>query len=138
MNRDRSSAAVVATFVAAAFYIVAGALHFLSPAPYLKIMPPYVPWHLAMVYLSGLAEIAGGVGLLIPRLRRVAAWWLVALLVAVFPANLYMATDHIQMTANPSPEWIAWARLPLQALLIWWVLWCTRQGPGQRGISSLG
>ena len=138
MNRDRSSAAVVAAFVAAAFYIVAGALHFVSSATYLKMMPPYVPWHLAMVYLSGVAEIAGGVGLLIPRLRRVAAWWLVAVLVAVFPANLYMATEHIQITANPAPEWIAWARLPLQALLIWWILWCTRQAPRQRGISSLG
>ena len=89
-------------------------------------MPPWVPWHLAMVYLSGVAEIAGGLGLLIPRLRRAAAWGLVALLICVFPANLYMATSHIQMTANPAPEWVAWARLPVQVLLIWWLLWCTR------------
>ena len=129
---------MVATFLAAAFYIGAGTLHFASPKPYLKIMPPYVPWHPAMVYLSGVAEIAGGIGLLIPRLRRMAAWGLVAVLIAVFPANLYMATDHIQMTANPAPEWIAWARLPLQALLVWWVLWCTRLRPAQRGISSFG
>ena len=125
-KRSRSIAAVAATFVAAAFYIGAGTLHFVSPAPYLKIMPPWVPWHLAMVYLSGVAEIAGGLGLLIPRLRRAAAWGLVALLICVFPANLYMATSHIQMTANPAPEWVAWARLPVQILLIWWLLWCTR------------
>lgn len=103
--------------------MVAGSLHFLSPAPYLKIMPPGLPWHLALVYISGLAEVAGGVGLLIPRLRRAASWGLVALLVAVFPANVYMAVAHVQMTANPMPEWIPWARLPVQALLIWWVIY---------------
>lgn len=112
-------------WLAAAFYMGAGFLHFVHPAPYLKIMPPYIPWHLAMVYVSGAAEMAGGAGLLIPKLRRAAAWGLVALLIAVFPANVYMATDHIQMTVRPLPEWTAWARLPLQGLLIWWVLWCT-------------
>lgn len=111
--------------LAAVFYTGAGFLHFVHPAPYLKIMPPYIPWHMAMVYISGAAEIAGGLGLLIPPLRRAAAWGLVALLIAVFPANLYMATDHIQMAVRPAPDWVAWARLPLQGLLIAWVLWCT-------------
>jgi uncharacterized membrane protein len=116
----------VALYLAAALYILAGTFHFLSPAPYLKIMPPWIPWQPQMIFLSGMAEIAGGVGLLIPKLRRPAAWGLVALLIAVFPANLYMATNHIQMGAKPLPDWAAWARLPIQALLIWWVLWCTR------------
>jgi uncharacterized membrane protein len=112
--------------VTAVFYLGAGFLHFVHPAPYLKIMPPWIPWHPAMVFLSGVAEMAGGLGLMIPRLRRAAAWWLVAVLIAVFPANVYMATAHIQMTVRPMPDWIAWARLPVQAVLIWWVLWCTR------------
>lgn len=114
-------------YAAALFYLFAGFLHFVHPAPYLKIMPPYLPWHLPLVYISGAAEMAGGAGLLIPRFRRAAAWGLVALLIAVFPANLYMATDHIQMTVRPLPDWVAWARLPLQGVLIWWVLWCTAE-----------
>ena len=105
--------------VAAIFYMLAGTLHFLRPDIYMTIMPPYIPWHLAMVYISGAAEFAGGAGLLIPQLRRAAAWGLVALLIAVFPANVYMATSA------PAFSWILWLRLPLQAVLIWWVLACT-------------
>ena len=113
----------VARWIAAVFFIIAGAMHFLVPAPYLKIMPPWIPWHLAMVDISGAAEIAGGLGLLIPNLRRAAAWGLVALLIAVFPANIYMAMAHIPRS---SPAWILWARLALQPLMIYWVLWSTR------------
>jgi len=112
-------------YVAAFFYMGAGAMHFLRPAPYLKIMPACVPWHLAMVYISGAAEVAGGVGLLIPALRRAAAWGLVALLIAVFPANVNMALHEIQVTQTPISTALLWARLPLQGLLIWWLLWCT-------------
>jgi uncharacterized membrane protein len=119
-------------FLAAVFYVFAGFLHFVRPAPYLKIMPPYFPWHLALVYVSGAAEIAGGIGLMVPALRRAAGWGLVALLIAVFPANVYMATNHIQMTVRPTPEWFAWARLPLQALLIWWVAWCSKPPEPER------
>ncbi len=113
--------------LAAVFYVGAGILHFRAPAAYLKIMPPYVPWPEAMVYVSGIAEIAGGLGLLLPATRRLAAWGLVALLIAVFPANVYMATNPVYMGVSPMPGWIAWARLPLQGVLIWWVLWCTRK-----------
>jgi uncharacterized membrane protein len=112
--------------LASIFYIGSGILHFTNTGLYLKIMPPYVPYHAAMVYISGVAEIAGGVGLLIPVVRRAAAWGLVALLVAVFPANLYMATDHIQVGSAPTPPLLAWGRLPLQAVFIGWVLWCTK------------
>jgi uncharacterized membrane protein len=115
----------LAVLVAAAFYVGAGALHFLRPGPYLKIMPSYVPWHLAMVYISGVAEMAGGVGLSIPLLRRAAAWGLVALLIAVLPANVNMAVHDIQVTQTPISTALLWARLPLQGLLIWWLLWCT-------------
>jgi uncharacterized membrane protein len=115
----------LALFAAAAFYAIAGGLHFLRPEFYLKIMPPWIPWHLAMVDVSGAAEIAGGLGLLVPRLRRPAAWGLVALLVAVFPANIYMAAAQVQVTQTPLSPAILWGRLALQPIFIWWVLWCS-------------
>jgi uncharacterized membrane protein len=116
----------IALLLAAVFYIGAGSLHFVRPEFYLKIMPPYIPWHLAMVRISGFFEILGGVGLLAPRTRRAAAWGLVALLIAVFPANLYMATNPVEAGAFSIAPVVRWGRLPLQLLLIWWVLWCTR------------
>jgi uncharacterized membrane protein len=115
----------VALVLASIFYIVAGTLHFIRPEFYLKIMPPYILWHLAMVNLSGVCEMAGGIGLLIPPLRRFAAWGLVALLIAVFPANLYMATDPVATGTQSISPLIAWGRLPLQGVFIWWVLWAT-------------
>jgi uncharacterized membrane protein len=116
----------IALLLAAIFYVVAGTLHFLRPEFYLKIMPPYIPWHAAMVEISGFFEILGGVGLLIPRTRRAAAWGLVLLLIAVFPANLYMATNPIETGATSIAPALRWGRLPLQALFVWWVLWCSR------------
>jgi uncharacterized membrane protein len=116
----------IALVPTALFFVAAGSLHFLRPEPYVKIVPPFIPLPLVMVYISGVAEIAGGVGILLPAVRRAAGWGLVALLIAVFPANVYMAMDHVQATANPLPVWLLWARLPLQFVLIWWTLWCTR------------
>jgi uncharacterized membrane protein len=116
----------MAVTVAAVFYIVAGSLHFIKPAPYLRIMPPYIPWHAAMVRISGGFEILGGLGLLVPSIRRAAAWGLVALLIAVFPANLYMAMHPIEADASGIAPLLIWARLPLQPVFIWWLLWCTR------------
>lgn len=110
---------------ASIFYVIAGILHFLHPQGYVKIVPPFVPEPLGMVYISGAAEIAGGIGLLLPVLRRAAAWGLVTLLIAVLPANIYMAMDRVQVTANPLPGLLLWARVPLQLVLIWWVLWCS-------------
>jgi uncharacterized membrane protein len=112
--------------IAAIFYAFAGTLHFLRPAMYMKIMPPYVPWHLAMVYVSGAAEILGGLGLLAKPVRRSAALGLVALLIAVFPANLYMATNPVEAGASRLLPAVLWGRLLLQPVLIWWVLWCTK------------
>jgi uncharacterized membrane protein len=111
----------IALTACALFFTGAGVSHFLRPGSYVKIVPPFIPWPLAMVYISGAAEIAGGIGLLLRPLRRAAAWGLVALLVAVFPANVYMALGRVQVTANPLPDWLLWARLPLQFVLIWWV-----------------
>jgi len=112
--------------LAAVFYVFAGTTHFVRPEMYLKIMPPYIPWHEAMVGISGFFEILGGIGLLIPQTRRAAAWGLVALLIAVFPANLYMATNPIEAGAVSIAPMLRWARLPVQVLLIWWLLWSTR------------
>jgi uncharacterized membrane protein len=110
----------------AALYIVAGTLHFVLTRFYLAIMPPYLPAHHTLVLVSGAAEIAGGLGLLAPseRLRQAAAWGIVALLIAVMPANIYMVTDHAKFAALPL--WAVWARLPLQMPLIYWAWRYTR------------
>lgn len=121
-----STAQCVLLVIAAIAYVAGGTMHFLRPEFYLKMMPPYVPWHEAMVQISGLCEILGGVGLLIPRTRRMAAWGLVALLIAVFPANLYMATNPVEAGAATIAPAIRWGRLPFQPLFIGWVLWCSK------------
>ena len=108
----------------ALLYIAAGRAHFTSTDFYLKIMPPYLPWHLELVYLSGAIEIALGVGLLIPATRVAAAWGVIALLIAVFPANVYHLTSGGAGTGFP--RWALWARLPFQAVLIAWAYWHTR------------
>jgi uncharacterized membrane protein len=120
----------VALWVAVVFYVAAGVFHFAKPAPYLKIMPPFVPAHLAMVYISGAFEILGGLGLALPVTRRAAGWGLAVLLVAVFPANVFMAVDPVRAGAASIRPEILWARLALQPLLIWWVLWCSRNTEG--------
>ena len=105
-------------YLLAALFVGAGLLHFVHPAPYLRIMPPALPAPRLLVVLSGAAEVAGGLGLLLPATRRGAAWGLLALLLAVFPANIYMLQIHEQLHLS---AWMAWARLPLQPLLMWWV-----------------
>ena len=109
-----------------ALYIAAGTLHFLITRRYMAIMPPYLPAHRTLVLVSGAAEIAGGFGVLapIPAVRRSAAWGLVALLVAVMPANIYMVTGHENFPNIP--VWIGWLRLPLQLPLIYWAWIYTR------------
>jgi len=102
-------------------FIAAGINHFVTPDMYVKIMPEYLPWPLALVYVSGFFEVLGGVGVAIPRLRRAAGWGLIALLVAVFPANVHMMI-HANQFPN-IPFWALVARLPLQGLLIAWIWW---------------
>jgi uncharacterized membrane protein len=105
-------------WLAVLFFTVAGMFHFLRPELYLKIMPPYFPAPQLLVFVSGVAEIAGGVGLAIAPLRRAAGWGLIALLLAVFPANIYMV-QHPEMF--DFALWILWARLPLQGVFVLWV-----------------
>lgn len=103
----------------ATFFVLAGVNHFVHPQAYLKMIPPYVPFPRAMNVISGAAEIIGGIAVLVPRLRRAAGWWLIALLLAVFPANLHVALHG--WGGVKIPAWILWARLPLQIALIAWV-----------------
>lgn len=103
-------------------FVLAGALHFVIPESYEAMMPRYLPAHRELVYASGVAEIAGGVGLLHPRTRSLAGWWLIATLVAVFPANVNMALDSDRYARHmPGGRPALIARLPLQAALIAWV-----------------
>ena len=90
-------------------------------------MPPYLPQPLLLVYGSGAAEILGGLGLLIAKTRRAAAWGLVALLIAVWPANLYMAMEHPALQGVMGQSWALWLRLPLQLPLIYWAWLYTRK-----------
>jgi uncharacterized membrane protein len=101
--------------------------HFANPAPFDRIVPPWLPAPHVLVLVSGFFEILGGVGLLVPRVRRMAAWGLVALYIAVFPANIHMAIHHVQLTPDGTlPIWAMWARLPFQALFIAGAYWLTR------------
>jgi uncharacterized membrane protein len=118
-----------------ALYLAAGALHFLFTPRYMAIVPSCLPAHRTLVLLSGAAEIAGGLGIFtpIPILRRSAAWGLIALLVAVMPANVSMLAAH---AAFPNvPLWILWARLPTQLLLIYWAWLYTRDDGRSRKAS---
>jgi uncharacterized membrane protein len=102
---------------------LAGSLHFLYPRAYARIVPASLPAPLTLVYVSGVAEILGGLGLLFPPTRALAAWGLVLLFIAIFPANVNMAVHRIGFTRTPPPAWLLWARLPLQAVLIAWASW---------------
>jgi uncharacterized membrane protein len=106
--------------------VVAGANHFIDPAMYVAMMPSALPWPLELVYVSGVFEILGGLGLIFPRTRRLAGWGLIALFIAVFPANLNMAINHLPLGDRPVPEWALWARLPVQLVLIAWAWWVSR------------
>ncbi len=101
-----------------------GVLHFATPRSFVSIVPAWLPNPYALVVISGFFEILGGVGLLVPRARRAASWGLVALYVAVFPANINMVV-HPELGGG-IPEWSLWARLPLQFVLIAWALWSSR------------
>jgi uncharacterized membrane protein len=111
-------------YLLGAFFIGAGVMHFVRPEFYLKIMPPALPWHLGLVYLSGLAEILLGILVVIPKYTRLAAWGLIVLLIAIFPANIYLAMNpQIMPDVNPLAHLI---RLPIQLVFIAWAWWFTR------------
>ncbi len=101
-------------------FIAGGTLHFKNSSMYQSIMPPFLPAHHELVLVSGFFEILGGLGAMLPQTRKAAGYGLIALLVAVFPANVYMAVDT-EKFGKVAPAWVFYGRLPLQFLLIWWV-----------------
>ena len=120
---------LVLRVVFAVFFVGAGVNHFLKTDFYLRMMPPYVPMHVTMVQISGVAEVVLGVLLLVPQTTAMAAWGLIALLVAVFPANVQMA-----LRPQTFPEFqptALWLRLPLQVVMIAWAFWYTGKKPGR-------
>jgi len=107
--------------------ILQGGNHFVNATLFAGIMPPYLPWHLGLVYISGVAEIVLGIALLFEGCAMWAGWGIILLFVAVFPANLHMAMHSELYPSLPPLFW--WLRLPLQALLIAWAYWYTRREP---------
>ncbi|MFO0797802.1 MAG: DoxX family protein [Gemmataceae bacterium] len=117
-------AAVVRRWVLGLAFVAAGVNHFVQPDFYTRLMPPYLPWHAELVFLSGVAEVALGLLALPARTAPAAGWGLVALLVAVFPANVHMAMNPELFPEIPA--WVPYARLPLQGVFIWWAYRWTR------------
>jgi uncharacterized membrane protein len=112
----------------AAVFLTSGTLHFVKPAVFRAIVPPQFGDAATLVAISGVAELAGGIGLLYGPTRRPAAYGLIALLLAVWPANWYMAIAADRY-AGIAPAWVLWARVPLQIPLIWWVVNASRVDP---------
>ena len=121
-----------------ATYAVAGVAHFLAPNAFARAVPPEFPRPRALVYLSGVAEVLLGVGMQFDRTRRASSWGVVALLIAVFPANVYMATDDAAAAFVPDrlagvARAAAWVRLPFQAVLVLWAWWHTLPDAESKG-----
>lgn len=113
----------IGLYIMAAFFVYAGISHFTKKHFFMKAMPPYVPNHEIMVILSGIAEMLFGIGLLFHQTKPLAAWGIILLLIAVFPANIYMATSG---KFKKIPQWMLWLRLPLQLVLIVWAYLYTK------------
>lgn len=125
----------VLLWVMGAFYILSGLNHFVSADAYIAIMPDYLPWHSQLVFLSGLVEVGLGIAVLIPATRVPAAWGIIVLLIAVFPANLYVAMNDLPYVGDEPSTVLNWLRLPLQLVLIAWAYWYTRPVPTSRVVS---
>ncbi len=118
-----NSIKTISKYLLAIFMIMAGTMHFVNPGFFLKIMPPYLPLHKELVLISGVFEVLLGILLLVPKCSHLAAWGIVALLIAVFPANIYLFQNQDLMPASPVVHFL---RLPLQGVLILWAYWYTR------------
>jgi uncharacterized membrane protein len=121
--------------LAGPFFVLAGAMHFVVPRPYRAIVPRWIPAPQAIVAASGVAEIIGGAGLIVPHagVRRWAGRWLAATLLGVFPANVEMALHWERYPKVPGGRAALWARLPLQAMFIAWVLAAAQERQKERG-----
>ncbi len=117
----------VLLYVLVIFYLLAGTNHFIQPDVYMPMMPPYLPWHRMLIYVSGMAEIGLGLAMLVPSLRPIAAWGLILMLIAIFPANLHIALHDVPLFGNTQGFGVwNWVRLPFQVVLIAWAWWYTR------------
>jgi uncharacterized membrane protein len=113
----------ISKYLLALFMMIAGVMHFASPEFFMRIMPPYLPFHSELVMVSGVCEILLGILLLVPHASRFSAWGIVALLIAVFPANIYLYQNQNLMPASPFMHFL---RLPLQGVFILWAYWHTK------------
>ena len=126
----REKIRTISLWLIGVLFIIAGANHFLTPSVYMSMMPPWLPAHMALIQVSGIAEIAGGIGILLPSTRRAAAIGLLALLIAIFPANLHVALHG--WPGTDVPRWILWLRLPFQPLFMLWVTFATGLFPKRK------
>lgn len=111
----------IATGVA---FVLTGVSHFVMPGKFIEMMPPFLPAPVFLIYLSGVFEILGGIGLIVSQTKSSAALGLILLLLAVFPANIYVALNHVQLGGFMNYALYQWFRLPMQLVLIIWVAWC--------------
>ena len=110
------------------FYVRVGINHFVDPTWFVQIMPPYLPWHYQLVYLSGLFEIVLGFMLIIPKTRKIAAHGLIILLIAVYPANIYLALNQLPQDMMGISSFAAsWVRLPIQFILLGLAYWHSKK-----------
>lgn len=117
--------------------VVAGVLHFAASDPFIRIVPGFLPFPAAIVYISGVIEIALGFGLLMPPISQITAWLLIALFIAVYPANINMAVNGIEIAGVPNTWWFQAIRLPFQFVLIAWAYWYTRPDDNPKQASIL-
>lgn len=125
-----------AAVAAGLFFIGAGAMHFVMPARYDAMIPPQLPWPRLWTLLSGALEVAGGVGLLLPRFRKHAALGLAALLLAILPANIHEAVANQASHVLPFPDWYFWLRIPFQLVYVAWVMWAGGLWPARTRAGS--
>jgi uncharacterized membrane protein len=123
---------LILRILAAAFFIGAAINHFHNPEFYRSIVPPGFPNPKLLVIISGICEILGGIGLLIPPLRKSAGWGLIALLIAVFPANIYMAISPERIPNLHFSRWLLWIRLPVQGVLAAWIWFVAIASPANK------
>ena len=126
---SRSLPKTLARFAMGILFILGSGMHFMASEAELKIIPEFLPLRREALYITGVFEFLGGLGLFVPnaRVRRASAWGLVALLVVIFPANVYQAVKNIQLGGFMNTRLYQWGRLPFQIVFIWWALWCTSE-----------
>ena len=132
MKGDRFRAP--ARWLMALSYVSVGISHFTQPETFVAIMPPYLPAHHELVLLSGVFEILGGIGVLVPRTRRFAGWGILALLVAVYPANIHMLVNDIYLPGMEPNRLLLWLRMPLQLGFALWAAWACEIWPPVRPV----